>query len=103
MIIRNVAIGPAPRSMRSRLHYAGMRPISNAVDITNYVMLEHGQPLHAFDYDILVKRGGGKAPTISVRPARAGEKLKTLDGQDARCRRKTLSSRTPSARLHWPG
>jgi phenylalanyl-tRNA synthetase beta chain len=80
-VIRNVTIGAAPRWMRSRLHYAGMRPISNAVDITNYVMLEHGQPLHAFDYDALVARAGGP-PTITVRPARAGEKLKTLDGQD---------------------
>ncbi len=81
-VIRNVTLGPAPRWMRSRLHYAGMRPISNAVDITNYVMLEHGQPLHAFDYDVLVTRAGGKAPTIIVRPAKAGEVLKTLDGQD---------------------
>jgi phenylalanyl-tRNA synthetase beta chain len=80
-VIRNVTIGAAPRWMRSRLHYAGMRPISNAVDITNYVMLEHGQPLHAFDYDVLVARAGGP-PTITVRPAKAGEKLKTLDGQD---------------------
>ncbi|MFO0800257.1 MAG: phenylalanine--tRNA ligase subunit beta [Gemmataceae bacterium] len=81
-IIRNVTIGPAPRWMRSRLDAAGMRPISNAVDITNYVMLEHGQPLHAFDYDALVSRAGGKAPVIAVRPAKAGERLKTLDGQD---------------------
>ena len=81
-VIRNVTIGPAPRWMRSRLQAAGMRPISNAVDITNYVMLEHGQPLHAFDYDALVMRAGGKPPVITVRPAKAGEKLKTLDGQD---------------------
>jgi phenylalanyl-tRNA synthetase beta chain len=81
-IIRNVTIRPAPRQMRSRLQYAGMRPINNIVDVTNYVMLEHGQPLHAFDYDTLVKRAGGKAPTIFVRPAKSGEKLKTLDGQD---------------------
>ncbi len=81
-IIRNVTAGPAPRWMRSRLHYAGMRPINNIVDVTNYVMLEHGQPLHAFDYDVLVARAGGAAPTITVRPAKAGEKLKTLDGQD---------------------
>ncbi len=81
-IIRNITVGPAPRWMRSRLHYAGMRPINNAVDITNYVMLELGQPLHAFDYDVLVKRAGGKPPTIRIRPATTGEKLKTLDGQE---------------------
>jgi phenylalanyl-tRNA synthetase beta chain len=82
MIIRDTKIGPSPGWMQRRLAYAGMRPISNIVDITNYVMLEFGQPLHAFDYDHLVKRAGGKPPTIIVRPARQGEKLKTLDGQD---------------------
>ncbi|QEG29273.1 Phenylalanine--tRNA ligase beta subunit [Gemmata obscuriglobus] len=81
-VVRNVTVKDAPRWMRSRLHAAGMRPINNAVDITNYVMLEHGQPLHAFDYDVLVARAGGKAPTITVRSAKAGETLKTLDGQD---------------------
>jgi phenylalanyl-tRNA synthetase beta chain len=80
-VIRNATIGLAPGWMRRRLHYAGMRPISNVVDVTNYVMLETGQPLHAFDYDALVKRAGGKAPTIIVRIAKAGETLKTLDGQ----------------------
>jgi len=82
LIIRNVKVGPSPRWMRTRLQYAGMRPITNAVDITNYVMLEWGQPQHAFDYDVLVTRAGGQSPTIIVRPAKVGEKLKTLDGQD---------------------
>ena len=81
-LIRNVTVGPAPRWMRSRLHAAGMRPINNVVDVTNYVMLEYGQPLHAFDYDVLAARAGGKPPTITVRPALPDERLKTLDGQD---------------------
>ena len=80
-IIRDVSIRPAPRWMQSRLQYAGMRPINNIVDITNYVMLEQGQPLHAFDYDVLLRRATGNVPTIFIRRAKTGEKLKTLDGQ----------------------
>jgi phenylalanyl-tRNA synthetase beta chain len=75
-----VHIGPSPGAMQRRLNYAGMRPISNIVDIANYVMLEWGQPLHTFDYDRLQERAAGRTPAITVRPARAGEKLKTLDG-----------------------
>jgi phenylalanyl-tRNA synthetase beta chain len=81
-LLEGVKIAPAPGWMQRRLTYAGMRPISNIVDITNYVMLEWGQPLHAFDYDALLKRSGGKPPTITVRSARAGETLRTLDNID---------------------
>ncbi len=82
MLIRDVKIGPSPYWMQRRLRLAGMRPISNIVDITNYVMLEVGQPLHAFDYDVLVKRAGDKPPTIITRLPHEGERLLTLDGVD---------------------
>ena len=83
MMIKDVQIGESPKWMQDRLIKAGMRPISNVVDITNYVMLEWGQPLHAFDYDLLVERAekaGSSKPTIIVRRAKAGEKMTTLDG-----------------------
>jgi phenylalanyl-tRNA synthetase beta chain len=84
-IIRGVDISPSPFWMQRRLSLAGMRPISNVVDITNYVMLEIGQPLHAFDYDLLLKRAeetGQDVPTIIMRRAQEGERLTTLDDVD---------------------
>ncbi len=79
-IIREVDIGRSPHWMQDRVAKAGMRPISNVVDVTNFVMLEWGQPLHAFDYDKLVVRANGGVPTIIVRRAEPGEMMRTLDG-----------------------
>ncbi|MBI5304058.1 MAG: phenylalanine--tRNA ligase subunit beta [Chloroflexi bacterium] len=79
-LLKNTAIKPSPFWMQRRLLMAGMRPISNIVDVTNYVMLETGQPLHAFDYDKLVARAQGIAPTIITRLATQDEELETLDG-----------------------
>jgi phenylalanyl-tRNA synthetase beta chain len=70
---------PSPYWVRRRLTLAGMRPIDALVDATNYTMLDTGQPLHAFDYELLKTRAGGK-PSIITRPAFPGEKLTTLDG-----------------------
>jgi len=81
-LIQNVQIGPSPQWMQKYLTQAGMRPINNIVDITNYVMLEWGQPLHAFDYDVLKKRAGSEKPTIIVRRAEANEKFTTLDNME---------------------
>jgi phenylalanyl-tRNA synthetase beta chain len=75
-IIENVTIGPSPQWLHKRLTDCGVRPINNIVDISNYVMMETGQPLHAFDYD----RFGSKE--VVVRRARPGEKFTTLDNQE---------------------
>jgi len=78
--IGGVRVGPSPFWMQMRLRLAGMRPINNIVDITNYVMLELGQPLHAFDYHRLRPRPGETRPAIIVRRARPNEQMTTLDG-----------------------
>jgi phenylalanyl-tRNA synthetase beta chain len=80
-VIDQVKIAPSPEWLQQRLRAAGVRPINNVVDITNYVLLEWGQPLHAFDRDRLQSVAGSDSLTIGVRFANAGETLKTLDGQ----------------------
>ncbi len=79
-LIEDVAVQPSPYWVQRRINLSGMRPINCIVDATNYVMLELGEPLHAFDYDILVQRAGDAAPTIITRTAKDGERLMTLDG-----------------------
>jgi phenylalanyl-tRNA synthetase beta chain len=81
-MISGVEERPSPYKVQLRLTLAGMRPINSVVDATNYVMLELGEPLHAFDYDTLVQRAKGAAPTIITRAARPGERLTTLDNAD---------------------
>ncbi|MGH8885497.1 MAG: phenylalanine--tRNA ligase subunit beta [Egibacteraceae bacterium] len=74
-VIRGVTVGPSPACAQRRLAAAGMRPVSNIVDVTNYVMLETGNPTHAYDLGLLA------GPRIEVRTARPGETLVTLDGE----------------------
>ena len=81
-LIRDVTVKPSPERVHHRLKLAGMRPINNVVDATNYAMLELGEPLHAFDYDVLQKRAGRKTVKIITRAARRGEVLTTLDGNE---------------------
>ena len=77
-MVRNIKIEPSPKWMRERISAMGMRPINNIVDITNYVMMEYGQPMHAFDFSCV---DGGH---IIVRTAREGETCRTLDGNERR-------------------
>jgi len=79
-LIYGVTIGPSPYWVQRRLRLAGTRPISNIVDATNYVMFELGEPLHAFDWNVVSGRAGSRRPTIITRQAKPGERLTTLDG-----------------------
>ena len=80
-VIRGVKVGPSPDWLRAALEKVGLRSINNVVDVTNFVMLESGQPLHAFDFHLIAKAASGK-PTIVVRPAQEGERFTTLDKQE---------------------
>ncbi len=77
-VVKGVKIGPSPDWLRSTLEKVGIRSINNVVDVTNYVLMEIGQPLHAFDYHLITKGKDGK-PAIVIRRANTGEKFKTLD------------------------
>ncbi|GAA5343221.1 MAG: phenylalanine--tRNA ligase subunit beta [Anaerolineaceae bacterium] len=79
-MVENVQAQPSPYWVQRRLNLAGMRPIDALVDATNYTMLETGEPLHAFDYELLCKRAGGNPPSIITRTAKQGETLTLLDG-----------------------
>jgi phenylalanyl-tRNA synthetase beta chain len=80
-LVRGVKIGPSPEWARRRLELCGLRPINNVVDATNLVMLELGQPLHAFDYLLLTCKGD-EVSEIIVRRAQSGERLVTIDGEE---------------------
>ena len=116
-VVKGVKIGPSPDWLRSTLEKVGIRSISNVVDVTNYVMLEIGQPLHAFDYHLISssRRGneadtsadppphvGGYKPTIVVRRATAGEKFKTLDNQEHTLTGEMLLIADENKASRWP-
>lgn len=95
--VRGVAVGPSPLWLRLRLRDAGVRPISNVVDVTNYVTLELGQPLHAFDLDLVPEE------TLVVRRARPKERLATLDGVERRLSTEDLVIASPAGPLALAG
>ena len=96
-VVRGVRIGPSPAWMRRRLELAGQRAINNVVDVTNYVMLEYGQPLHAFDLSAFAES------TVVVRPATDGERFTTLDGTEHELRRPMLLIADPERAVGLAG
>ncbi len=109
-VARGVRIAPSPDWAQRRLELCGMRPISNVVDATNLVMLELGQPLHAFDYGLLKRRSdrlgrsdGRSEPEIIVRRARAGERLVTIDGEERVLTPETLLITDPAGPIALAG
>lgn len=89
-VLEGISLGPSPQWLQQRLQAAGTRPINNVVDITNYVLLEWGQPLHAFDRERLLSLGGGKDLALGVRFAQPEETLVTLDSQERQLAAETL-------------
>jgi len=102
-ILRNVTIAPSPAWAQRRLELCGLRPINNVVDATNLVMLEFGQPLHAFDYQLLRAAPGETIPTIIVRRARSGERLVTIDGEERALDPEVLLITDPSGPIALAG
>src|SRR4028118_1637519 len=88
--IEGVKIAASPAWLQQRLQAAGVRPINNVVDVTNYILLEWGQPLHAFDRDRLQSFTGTQDISIGVRFAKTGESFKTLDGQNRKLQAQNL-------------
>lgn len=80
-VLSDIKVDSSPKWMQERLKVCGLRPVNNIVDIANYVMLETGQPLHAFDLDKISHPPSGRVPEIIVRKAKTGEKIITLDGE----------------------
>ena len=100
-LIKNVKVGPSPQWMQDRLTAIGLRPISNVVDITNYVLHELGQPLHAYDADTVARTDGDSH--FIIRNAAAGETLKTLDGQERKLDSNMLLIADPSGPIGMAG
>jgi phenylalanyl-tRNA synthetase beta chain len=102
-IVRNVEVAPSPSWAQRRLELCGLRPINNIVDATNLVLLELGQPLHAFDYQLLRCPPGESVPEIIVRRAQPGERLVTIDGVERTLAPETLLIADPSGPIALAG